>query len=197
MRLRRLGFTAPRPKRSSNSDSPTETVMVRLSGVTTGPRIPESVGGSFGSTCATAPPVIKKLMRSFKVRNSRSRSSRSPASTSNATSMPQAGRGVTMPLWCWPKKSWWSWVLSLRGAVVTCSAAAAIAGQARLLPAIAAPVAAMPSRTRRRCAEKCAESLINSVVFTAGRKGQGRGRFHRVQRPEPWPCRRSADADRR
>ena len=37
------------------------------------------------------------------------------------------GRGVTMPLWCWPKKSWWSWVLSLRGAVVTCSAAAKVA----------------------------------------------------------------------
>ncbi|MNP34009.1 hypothetical protein D3C76_1272760 [compost metagenome] len=50
IRIKRLGLTSLRPKRSSNSDSPTDTVMVRLSGVTTGPRIPESTGGSFGST---------------------------------------------------------------------------------------------------------------------------------------------------
>ena len=196
MRLRRLGLAAARPKRSSNNDSPTDTVMVRLSGVTTGPRMPESVGGNFGSTWGTVPPVIRNAMRSLRVRNRRSRSWRSLASTSNATTMPQAGRGVTMPLWCLPKNAWWSWVLSLRGAVVTCSAAAAIAGQVRLLPAIAAPVAAMPNRTRRRWRSNCSVSLMYAVVFTAGRKGQGRGRFHRVQRPVPWPCRRSACADR-
>ena len=33
VRIRRLGLAAARPKRSSNSDSPTDTVMVRVSGV--------------------------------------------------------------------------------------------------------------------------------------------------------------------
>jgi hypothetical protein len=160
MRLSRLGLAPARPKRSSNSDSPTETVMVRLSGVTTGPRIPESSGGSFVSTWATGPPCIKNAMRSLSVRNSRSRSSRSLASTSNDTSMPDAGRGVTMPVWCLPWNAWRSSVLSLLGASVTCAGLAAMAGQLRAEPANATPAAPMPIKTRRRCAENCSESFM-------------------------------------
>ena len=65
-------------------------------------------------------------------------------------------------------RSWMKmfFVLCLLGAAVTWAAPAAMAGQLRLLPAIAAPVAAMPSNTRRRWALNCAESLIYSVVFT-------------------------------
>ena len=160
MRLSRFGLAWARPKRSSNKDSPTDTVMVRLSGVTSGPRIPESNGGSFGSTCATGPPFIRNAMRSLRVRNSRSRSSRSLANTSNDTSMPDAGRGVTMPLWCWPWKAWRSSVLSLLGASVTCAGLAAMAGQLNAEPASATPAAPMPINTRRRWRLNCSESFI-------------------------------------
>src|SRR5471030_791238 len=164
IRIRRLGLIASRPKRSSNNDAPTETVMVRLSGITTGPRIPESSGGSFGSTCGTAPPVIRNSMRLFRVRNRRSRSSRSWASTSNETTMPEVGRGVTMPVWWMPWNSLWSWVFSLCGASVTWAAgAAARALPLRLLPASAAPATPNPSRTRRRSADTGA--LVGSKSF--------------------------------
>src|SRR5450830_1198898 len=155
--------------------------MVRLSGVTTGPRIPESRGGSFSSTCFTGPPLIRNAMRLFRVRNRRSSSSLSLARTSKETIMPAAGRGVTIPVWCLPWKSWRSSVLSLLGASVTwaCAWLAAMAGQLRALPARAAPATPMPSRTRRRWAENsallCSESLmfVSSAWLQAGKAEGG------------------------
>src|SRR5450830_986516 len=155
--------------------------MVRLSGVTTGPRIPESRGGSFSSTCFTGPPLIRNAMRLFRVRNRRSSSSLSLARTSKETIMPAAGRGVTIPVWCLPWKSWRSSVLSLLGASVTwaCAWLAAMAGQLRALPARAAPATPMPSRTRRRWAENsallCSESLmfVSSACLQAGKAEGG------------------------
>jgi hypothetical protein len=57
-----------------------------------GPRMPESGGGSFGSTAPLA-ALHQERDALVEVRNSRSRSWRSLASTSNDTSMPDAGRG--------------------------------------------------------------------------------------------------------
>ena len=163
MRCRWRGLTSFRPKRSSNIESPSETVMVSASGVTTGPSRPELAGGSLGSSCTSLPPWVRKAMRAVSVRNRRSSSSLSWASTENEASMPALGRGVTTPAWCTPRYGTRSWKTVLVGASVTCpapswsdpvlaaaaSAAAAGAGCAAspARPTVAAPTP--PSQARR------------------------------------------------
>ena len=53
---RYFGFTLASPKRSSNIELPSDTVMVSASGGSTGPNRPELTGGSLGSTCTSLPP---------------------------------------------------------------------------------------------------------------------------------------------
>ena len=99
-----FGLRSASPYRSSNSDAPTPTVIVRWLGAGSGPRIRLSAGGSSGSRVrrrpaarsASAPPSSAPATCPASVR-------RSAATTSNAATIACAGAGVVMPAWCRPR----------------------------------------------------------------------------------------------
>ena len=97
MATRCFGRSFCKPKRSSNSDAPKPTVMVRLSGNTFGPSRPESGGGSLSSRWSRLAALHQEGDAAVSSFISRGQVVPVRASTSKAANSAAAGCGVTMP----------------------------------------------------------------------------------------------------
>ena len=148
IRLSLFGWLFDRPKRSSNSDDPADSVTVSPSAGTTGPRTSLSDGGWWTPKLAGVPPAVRNRARVVIVWSS-------PGSPSAVTSKAAtqvnacfaAGPGVRTPDWWAPWNGYDArWAASLR------VAASARPPPARTLPASAVPAApvAVPLMNLRR-----------------------------------------------